>query len=339
MTEFDWDGELGRGGRRRRRGGRQVRNDRDRSRHVRLSLLRSGMSFVLDLALLATAWCHVLLAPYTKVEESFNLHAVHDVLMYGIGPDATQNVSTDLISEQTASLRFVVIEYDHKIFPGAIPRTFIGSILLAWVSAPVIKTAAALGLIDSKPDLQVIGEHVPSFVEHPTEPPPCSSTGACDRQCLWPDSRPPRCVTLVGETNRIPVDPAHLHAIPPTVLDGQDTAEHVCVVPWCVASPSVNCSTLTHRLTPVNVALSFLIPSTPSRASPTQQKLLSAISLLVFTSVVFRSEVALLLVPIALHAIQVVPFALLVKRGLITATVSIGEDGHRSDVLPADRRK
>ena len=53
------------------------------------------MSFVLDLALLATAWCHVFLAPYTKVEESFNLHAVHDVLMYGIGPDAIQNVSSD----------------------------------------------------------------------------------------------------------------------------------------------------------------------------------------------------------------------------------------------------
>ena len=53
------------------------------------------MSFVLDLALLATAWSHVFLAPYTKVEESFNLHAVHDVLMYGIGPEAIQNVSSD----------------------------------------------------------------------------------------------------------------------------------------------------------------------------------------------------------------------------------------------------
>lgn len=51
------------------------------------------MSFVQDLALLATAWVHVLLAPYTKVEESFNLHAVHDVLMYGVGPDAFQRVS------------------------------------------------------------------------------------------------------------------------------------------------------------------------------------------------------------------------------------------------------
>jgi hypothetical protein len=57
-------------------------------------------------------------------------------------------------------LKFVVIEYDHKIFPGAVPRTFIGSVLIAWVSAPVIKVAAALDLVDSKADLQVIGERL-----------------------------------------------------------------------------------------------------------------------------------------------------------------------------------
>ena len=53
------------------------------------------MSLVQDLVLLTVAWGHVLLAPYTKVEESFNLHAVHDVLMYGVGPDAIENVSGD----------------------------------------------------------------------------------------------------------------------------------------------------------------------------------------------------------------------------------------------------
>ena len=42
------------------------------------------MSTVLDFLLISTCWTHVLLAPFTKVEESFNLHATHDVLMYGI---------------------------------------------------------------------------------------------------------------------------------------------------------------------------------------------------------------------------------------------------------------
>jgi alpha-1,6-mannosyltransferase len=59
------------------------------------------MSFVQDLVLLATAWGHVFLAPYTKVEESFNLHAVHDVLMYGISPDAFENVSGNVDMQAT----------------------------------------------------------------------------------------------------------------------------------------------------------------------------------------------------------------------------------------------
>lgn len=50
------------------------------------------MSTALDILLLTTCWAHVVLAPYTKVEESFNLHATHDVLAYGVLPDALQHV-------------------------------------------------------------------------------------------------------------------------------------------------------------------------------------------------------------------------------------------------------
>lgn len=55
------------------------------------------MSFVLDLYLIGVPWLHVLLAPYTKVEESFNLHATHDVLMYGVKPDALEHVRALLL--------------------------------------------------------------------------------------------------------------------------------------------------------------------------------------------------------------------------------------------------
>jgi len=50
------------------------------------------MALLLDALIYAVAWTHVLLAPYTKVEESFTLHAMHDLLLYGGRPDALQKV-------------------------------------------------------------------------------------------------------------------------------------------------------------------------------------------------------------------------------------------------------
>jgi hypothetical protein len=56
------------------------------------------MTLVFDALIYAVVWTHVLLAPYTKVEESFTLHAVHDLLLYGGSPDALQKVrSNDII--------------------------------------------------------------------------------------------------------------------------------------------------------------------------------------------------------------------------------------------------
>ncbi|EXF75464.1 Alg9-like mannosyltransferase [Colletotrichum fioriniae PJ7] len=83
---------------------------------------------LLDNALLglipALITLHLLLAPDTKVEESFNIQATHDVLVYGT---PTHDVA--------ARLRAT---YDHFEFPGAVPRTFVGPVLLAGLGGPLV---------------------------------------------------------------------------------------------------------------------------------------------------------------------------------------------------------
>ena len=66
---------------------------------------------------------HHLAAPYTKVEESFNIQAIHDILTHGI-------------SLQDAG-PFFTANYDHFSFPGSVPRTFVGAVTLAGLISPL----------------------------------------------------------------------------------------------------------------------------------------------------------------------------------------------------------
>ncbi|TVY33942.1 Dol-P-Man:Man(7)GlcNAc(2)-PP-Dol alpha-1,6-mannosyltransferase, partial [Lachnellula subtilissima] len=72
---------------------------------------------VLILVLPTLILLHLVIAPYTKVEESFNLQATHDISTYGFQ-----------VTPET---------YDHISFPGAVPRTFFGALVLSALSSPV----------------------------------------------------------------------------------------------------------------------------------------------------------------------------------------------------------
>ncbi|KAL3476401.1 alpha-1,6-mannosyltransferase subunit [Aspergillus californicus] len=88
---------------------------------------------------------HLSIAPYTKVEESFHIQAIHDIETYGI---PTRNV-----------LDVLRAEYDHFTFPGAVPRTFAGAVALSGLASPFIwlkndlnrqfTTRAILGLFNA----------------------------------------------------------------------------------------------------------------------------------------------------------------------------------------------
>ncbi|KAJ4414268.1 alpha-1,6- mannosyltransferase [Gnomoniopsis sp. IMI 355080] len=77
-----------------------------------------------DLLIIAVVLVNLLSAPYTKVEESFNIQATHDVLVYGA---PLSNIHQKLSSS-----------YDHFTFPGAVPRTFIGPLFTATFSQPLV---------------------------------------------------------------------------------------------------------------------------------------------------------------------------------------------------------
>lgn len=85
---------------------------------------------------LAITYLHVLLSPYTKVEESFTLHVVHDVLVHGLD----------------------IGKWDHVTFPGAVPRSFAPGIVLGVMAWGPVRLATALGLVRCKVDVQIIGK-------------------------------------------------------------------------------------------------------------------------------------------------------------------------------------
>lgn len=76
---------------------------------------------VSDSFVLGAIGLYLALCPYTKVEESFGMQAAHDLLT--LGPH--------MHTEQALAA------FDHLEFPGVVPRTFVGPIIISAMAWPL----------------------------------------------------------------------------------------------------------------------------------------------------------------------------------------------------------
>ena len=107
-----------------------------------LTCTDSGIDLLLWLIIPLSIIVHLVCSPFTKVEESFNIQAIHDITSYGI--PFPQNET------------YIAQHYDHIQFPGAVPRTFVGALFLALLSSPL------LPFITSPQGSQLLGGSIPS---------------------------------------------------------------------------------------------------------------------------------------------------------------------------------
>lgn len=82
--------------------------------------------------LLSVAALYIIHCPFNKVEESFNTQAIHDII--NIFPnrvpaqDLTKDISDELDYKEVAIRN--LLPWDHIKFPGVVPRTFVGVLLV-----------------------------------------------------------------------------------------------------------------------------------------------------------------------------------------------------------------
>ncbi|GAA5842785.1 hypothetical protein JCM9279_003985 [Rhodotorula babjevae] len=192
---------------------------------------------------------HVVVVPGVKVEESFSLTAVRDVVVHGLDQP---------------------LRYDHVEFKGAVPRSFIAPIALAAAASLPLKALSALELVRTGLEAQLIVRLTLALASALS-------------------------VVFLSRSVRA----AYGTKVAKYFLVLAATQFHV---PYWAGRTLPNM--LAFPLVQIALALFVCPPALSSISSPrrsTRLHLLSAFSLLTFTAVVIRLELAALVAPFALE--------------------------------------
>lgn len=90
------------------------------------------------------ALVHLIYTPFTKVEESFNTQAIHDILYHRFNLSnvsirgSGNTISIFFFKFNNYILFLCSCQYDHHDFPGVVPRTFLGPLAVAAVASPFV---------------------------------------------------------------------------------------------------------------------------------------------------------------------------------------------------------
>lgn len=86
------------------------------------------MTIILPVLLFVVSSLHVFVTPFTKVEESFNVQAIHDFI-YSRSYCGSSRLEESRLLKEDCKFR-----WDHEDFPGPVPRTFLGALLVAMLT-------------------------------------------------------------------------------------------------------------------------------------------------------------------------------------------------------------
>ncbi|THH04867.1 hypothetical protein EW145_g5206 [Phellinidium pouzarii] len=175
------------------------------------------------------------------------------------------------------------------MFPGAVPRSFLGSLILAWTSLPIIHLMRYFDAVSSKADMLI-----------------------SVRLTLATLNAVGLCVLRRTVSKRFGFRTGAFF----TALSCSQFH-----LPFWMGRTLPN----TFALFPVNIAYSYLLGRMPNSTRPSQDFIIKAVALLTFTAVIFRAEILLLLGPLVLQALLTrwISFTVVANTGILVASFSI----------------